>query len=1175
MLEDTYLPADSPADGPESPVDGRLHDATPRARGPEDLGSVAIVHDYLNQHGGAERVVLALAGLWPNAPIYTSLYRADSTFPAFGAADVHTSPLHWLPVDRGFRNLFPLYPAAFRALGPLEYDVVISSSSGWAHSVRTAPRTFHVVYCHAPARWLYGRHHLTDARPLALRPLMGPLRSWDRTAARRADLYIANSREVRARIRRQYGIDPAVVYPPVDLERFSPSERGERLLVVSRLLPYKRVDAIVKAATHAGLGLDVVGVGPALEDLRRQAGPTVEFHGHATDEHVAELIEGCRALCVPGREDFGITSVEANAAGKPVIALAAGGALETVEDGVNGVFFGSHHLEEVLDAIRRCDGLETHPEAIAASARRFSRASFEVGLLTAIEEGLETRRRRFGPRRPGPQKAESMSPELLTPPAHKTLMLGKGWFPEQLGGLDRYYRDLFEHLPEASGIVIGRSAAVPDRAVGISDHDKPLPSRLFAFWLAGQHMAGKTDVVDAHFALYALAPLLLGRLRRTPAIVHFHGPWADESVAAGRRSALAHAIRRRMERAVYRRADEAVVLTSAFRQVLVERYGVAPWKVSVEHPGVDLDRFTPEGREAARTALGVGPDEFVAIAVRRLVPRMGLELLVDAWSQAADDLPPGSRLLIAGDGPLREKLLITIDALGVGGSVRLLGRVSDERLVELYRAADIAVIPTLECEGFGLVALEAAACGTPSVVTAVDGLPEAVVGLDPSLIVPRGDCAALRDRLLRARTERPSRSATRAHAERFGWAAVAERHRDIIRRAAARSRPHDRVRVVYLDHVARLSGGEIALLRLLPHLDKVNPHVILAEDGPLVGALHLAGVSTEVLPFDESARDVRKSDVNGRGVSPRVAATTATYILRLARRLRQLRPDLVHTNSLKAGVYGSLAAHLAGVPVVWHVRDRIADDYLPGPAVRLVRGMSHHLADAVVANSRCTLETLGTRRPSSMVAYSVLPEVMADAPPRRRQTGATLTFGIASRLAPWKGQDLFLRAFAAAFPRGAERGVIVGAALFGEDEYARSLERLIDELGLRDRVELRGHRTDVWDELSRIDVLVQASCIPEPFGQVVLEGMAAGVPVIAARAGGPAEILEHDVTGLLYELASVDGLAHAMQRMSDPALRSRLSAAARNGLARYAPNVVAAELQELYTMLVARAGRRR
>lgn len=369
------------------------------ARERADLGSVAIVHDYLNQPGGAERVVLAMAAIWPDAPIYTSLWRVDSTFPGFGGSEIRTSPLDIVPIDSGFRNLFPFYPAAFRAFGTLDHDVVISSSSGWAHSVRTAPHSFHAVYCYTPARWLYGGEYLrADRRLRALKPFTSVARRWDRRAAKRADLYMSISNEVRLRIRRQYGVEAPVVYPPVDTDRFRPTTRGDRLLVVSRLLPYKRVDAIVDTATRAGVGLDVVGTGPALDDLRRRAGSTVTFHGHLPDADVVALMEGCRAFCLPGKEDFGITPVEANSAGKPVIAFAGGGALETLEEGVTGAFFRSHDTDSVLDAINRADRISTAPEAIAASAQRFSHRAFEIELLRVLRQGLAAHRRT--PRRP-------------------------------------------------------------------------------------------------------------------------------------------------------------------------------------------------------------------------------------------------------------------------------------------------------------------------------------------------------------------------------------------------------------------------------------------------------------------------------------------------------------------------------------------------------------------------------------------------------------------------------------------------------------------------------------------------------------------------------------------------------------------------------------------------------
>ena len=360
---------------------------------PTDLGSVSIAHDYLNQRGGAERVVLEFGSIWPEAPIYTSLYRPESTFPEFARRDVRTSFLDRLPVDRRFRGLFPLYPLAFRSIGALETDLVISSSSGWAHAVRTSERSFHAVYCYTPARWLYGPSYLgAPATQRLLAPLGRTLRRWDEHAARRPDLYIAISKLVQHRIKVRYGRDAPIVYPPVDVDRFKPSPRGDRLLVVSRLLPYKRVDVIVDAATRSGIGLDVVGTGPALASLRNRAGPTVRFHGRLSDADVTDLFQGCRAFCLPGAEDFGITPIEANAAGKPVVAFAGGGALETLEEGVTGAFFTEQCIDAALNAIRRCDAIPSSPEVIAGEARRFSRERFQERLVTVLREAMDSKR---------------------------------------------------------------------------------------------------------------------------------------------------------------------------------------------------------------------------------------------------------------------------------------------------------------------------------------------------------------------------------------------------------------------------------------------------------------------------------------------------------------------------------------------------------------------------------------------------------------------------------------------------------------------------------------------------------------------------------------------------------------------------------------------------------------
>jgi glycosyltransferase involved in cell wall biosynthesis len=357
-----------------------------------DLGTVTLAHDYLNQRGGAERVALEMAQMWPDAPLYTSLYRPDTTFAEFSQFDVRTTFLDRAPVNAGFRNLFPAYPAAFRMLPALASDVVISSSSGWAHMVRTAPESFHAVYCYTPARWLYGGEHLgRSGRRAASRLLMRNFRNADQRAARQADLYIAISSAVQRRIRERYGREAPVVYPPVNVDRFIPSARGERLLVVSRLLPYKRVDAIVAAATRGGIGLDVVGTGPSLDDLRGIAGDTVEFHGQADDAAVTELMQSCRAVCLPGSEDFGLVPVEAQAAGKPVVAFAGGGALETVAEGVSGSFFHSYDPDDILAAIERCDRVGTSPYELAVGARRFAPDRFRAELVSVIQNGLRAR----------------------------------------------------------------------------------------------------------------------------------------------------------------------------------------------------------------------------------------------------------------------------------------------------------------------------------------------------------------------------------------------------------------------------------------------------------------------------------------------------------------------------------------------------------------------------------------------------------------------------------------------------------------------------------------------------------------------------------------------------------------------------------------------------------------
>ncbi len=323
------------------------------------------------------------------------------------------------------------------------------------------------------------------------------------------------------------------------------------------------------------------------------------------------------------------------------------------------------------------------------------------------------------------------------------------------------------------------------------------------------------------------------------------------------------------------------------------------------------------------------------------------------------------------------------------------------------------------------------------------------------------------------------------------------------------------------------------------------------------------------MPLTESVRDLRRDRVRPGLLAPSVPIRSLAYALRLRRRIKALDADIVHTNSLKAALYGGAAGRLTSAYVVWHVRDRISEDYLPRPAVGLVRAASLFLPHAIVANSLETLRTVPLRRRSRVVYNAIVPDTAGRVPRRKhREASVGLVIGMIGRLTPWKGQDVFLDAFATAFRDTPVRGRLIGSALFGEDAYAEELHERACDLGIADQIEFRGFREDVWSELRELDLLVHCSVRPEPFGQVVLEGLAAGVPVIAARAGGPAEVITDGVDGVLTTPGDAAELAQVLRELADdPDQRAKLAAAGLRRSRDFSPQRTAARLLDLYSEL--------
>ncbi|HEX3911280.1 MAG TPA: glycosyltransferase [Solirubrobacteraceae bacterium] len=357
---------------------------------------ITLAHDYLLVMRGAERTFAAIADEYPQAPIFTLLYDEQGTGGRLAGRSITTSFLNRLGVAQGsFRRLLPLYPLAIERLRLPACEVVLSSSSAFAHGVRVPPGALHVCYCHAPFRyaWYEEARALAELRP-PLRPLLRlqlrRMRRWDRAASVRVDDYVANSMLTRERIKRYYGRESTIIHPPVQTERFAIGEPGERLLVVSEIVAHKRVQVALEAARRARAPIDVVGSGPAYAELRA-AYPEAGFLGRVDDEQLASLYASARAVVVPSMEEFGITAVEAQAAGRPVIAAAAGGALETVRDGETGTLAELDDVESFRGAIEGLDRLEFDPADAVRNAEGFSVATFQGRIAAHVAQLLERR----------------------------------------------------------------------------------------------------------------------------------------------------------------------------------------------------------------------------------------------------------------------------------------------------------------------------------------------------------------------------------------------------------------------------------------------------------------------------------------------------------------------------------------------------------------------------------------------------------------------------------------------------------------------------------------------------------------------------------------------------------------------------------------------------------------
>jgi glycosyltransferase involved in cell wall biosynthesis len=355
---------------------------------------VALVHDFLTQYGGAEKVLETFHEIWPSAPIFTLFYNKKIMGDNFAQADIRVSPIQNLPWgSKKYRWYLPLMPSAIERFNFKNYDLIISDCSAYAKGIITHLGTRHFCYLHTPTRYLWSDAHdyidsLKGGEKIMskfIAPFLNYLRVWDYQAAQRPDFLMANSQFVAQRIKHYYQRESKVIYPPVEVNSFKINPKPEKyFLVVSRLRPYKKVDLAIQAFNHLKIPLKIIGTGND-EGLRKIAGPNIEFLGFVSDQEKIKYFSQCQALIHPQEEDFGITAVEAMASGRPVIAYQKGGALETVKAGVSGEFFSHQSWESLAETVAKFKSENFDPQKIKAHAQKFSQARFKKEIESFIQ----------------------------------------------------------------------------------------------------------------------------------------------------------------------------------------------------------------------------------------------------------------------------------------------------------------------------------------------------------------------------------------------------------------------------------------------------------------------------------------------------------------------------------------------------------------------------------------------------------------------------------------------------------------------------------------------------------------------------------------------------------------------------------------------------------------------
>jgi len=736
-------------------------------------------------------------------------------------------------------------------------------------------------------------------------------------------------------------------------------------------------------------------------------------------------------------------------------------------------------------------------------------------------------------------------------------MVSDGYFPEKVGGSYRYLAGLSRELVRRGHNI---HVIVPKIEDGLSDtetinsvtihryrYSKTSPLINLISQIINSRKIfnkilteAKPSLINFHHALPSLGIVKLKSIKNIPKVFTFYGPWGEEYRARDNTSLLSNIHTKLMlffEKYVISKCRSVLVLSEFSKFQLKEIHGIPSERIFVIPSGLDISSFSPGDKMAARKRLNISEDSKILLTIRRLDPRMGLDVLLRAFKIVAAKVN-GVRLLIGGTGPSLSALIKLRDELELTDSVDFIGHISEENLPYYYRAADISILPSRELEGFGIMTIESLSCGTPIIGTPVGGTVEILEKVDKRLLFKDNQIGHMAEKIISVISGEEKNILSEGDRyrkiieENYRWDYIAQRAEDYYLNIS-------RKKILIIDSASEIGGAEIFLLRFLEKLDKkkyIPQFLLLQKEGKLSNELLKMGykitnvsINFSVWRKGQSKFNTIKLIISGIKSIPQ--------LLQTALMIKRMKIDIIQTSCNKSHIFGTVLAFFTGIPVLWTLHDFISKEHFPFLLRKLLVFFSF-FAGRIIAFSDAVSRQFACEGAPPEKIVTIHHGIDADNFRGKAKGNIRKELGIPEskkvitligRISYWKGQEYFVKGIPKIIARYPDAlFLIVGDAIFGETAVKQKIEKLIIDMGLTDYCIMTGWRNDIPDILKETDILVHASSSPEPFGLILLEGMAMGKPVIATKAGGVAEIVVNDVTGLLVSPADSNAIADAV-----------------------------------------------